>query len=60
MSDKDRQAEAKQIAADYKAGSINFVDAIYDLYKAGYTPHQAQRLVYKWIKEKHNNVPRDK
>jgi len=54
MSKDDRHTKAEQIKADYKAGVVNFVDAIYDLYKAGYTPHQAQRLVYKWIKEKHN------
>ena len=60
MSDKDaRQTEAKQIAADYKAGSINFVEAAYDLRQAGYTPEQAQKMVSDFIKEKYNG-PRDK
>jgi len=55
VSDKDdRHTEIKQIAADYKAGSINFVDAVYDLRKIGHTPLDAQLLVSEWIKEKHN------
>ena len=59
MSDKNaRQTEAEQIKADYKAGSINFVDAVYDLRKIGHTPLDAQLLVDKWIREKYNG-PRD-
>jgi len=46
----------REIKTAYMEGTINFVDAIYDLYKAGYTPHQAQRLVKKWIIEKYNNT----
>ena len=56
----DRQTEAKQIEADYKAGSISFVEAVYDLRQAGYPPIYAQNMVDKWIREKYNNGPRDK
>jgi len=56
LGDDFKRVDTEEIKADYQAGSINFVDAIYDLYKAGYTPHQAQRLVKKWIIEEHNNT----
>lgn len=60
MSDKDtKQPEVRQIKADFLAGSINFVEAIYDLRKAGYTPSEAQYIVYYLIKGKYNG-PRDK
>ena len=58
MSDKYNATEA--IKADYLEGIISFVDAVYDLRKEEYTPAAAQKLVDEWIREKHNNGPRDK
>ena len=49
----------KEIKAAYLAGTINFVNAVYELHQIGHTPAEAQKLVYEWIKEKHNDVPRD-
>jgi hypothetical protein len=44
----------KEIKEAYLAGTINFVNAVYELRQIGHTPEQAQKLVYGWIKEKHN------
>ena len=49
----------KEIKTAYLAGTINFVNAVYELRQIDHTPDQAQKLVYEWIKEKHNG-PRDK
>ena len=59
MSDQDRQAKTEQIKADYLTDRVTFVAARYSLRRIGHTPDQATKLVYEWIKEKHNG-PRDK
>ena len=59
MSDKDGYNATEEIKSDYLEGIISFVDAVYDLRKEEYTPHQAQKMVDEWIREKHNG-PRDK
>ena len=52
----DKQpSEAEQIKSVYRAGAINFVEAVYELRKARHTQAEAQKLVDKWIREKHNN-----
>ena len=48
----------EQIKTDYRAGSINFVDAVYDLRQIGHTPEKANKIVAELIREKHNG-PRD-
>ena len=55
MSKPDpKHTETEQIKADYKIGSINFVEATYDLRQAGHTPAEAQKIVAELIKEKYN------
>ena len=60
MSDDLRRMETEEIKAAYRAGKFSFVEAMLALVRrAGHTPHQAQHLVDKWIREKHNG-PRDR
>ena len=47
-------AWTKEIKAAYLAGTINFVNAMYELREISHTPEQAQKMVYEWIREKHN------
>ena len=56
--DDPRRTETEQIKADYRVGSIDFVDAMLDLRQVGHTPAEAQKIVAELIKEKYNG-PRD-
>jgi hypothetical protein len=60
VSDEPNPKWTKTIKDAYLASTINFATAVYKLRVLEHTPYQAQKLVYEWIKEKHNNVPRDK
>ena len=42
----------------YRANSLNFVNAVYELRQIGHTPAEAQKIAYELIKEKYNG-PRD-
>jgi len=52
---KAEKSEVEQIKNDYRAGVINFVDALRDLRQAGQWPREAQETVRDLIKEKYNN-----
>ena len=58
MSDKPEPSWTKEIKTAYLAGTINFVNAVYELREINHTPDQVQKMVTEWIKEKHNG-PRD-
>lgn len=44
------------IKTAYRADTLNFVNAMYELCIIGHTPKQAQQLVYNWIKEKYDGA----
>ena len=59
MAENDPKHEATELTKeDYRAGRIDFVNAMLDLRQAGHSPAQAQKIVAELIKEKHNG-PRD-
>ena len=49
----------QEIKTAYLAGTLNFIQAMYELFEIGHTAAQAQKLVYELVKEKHNDGPRD-
>ena len=46
----------EMIKTAYRANSLNFVNAVYELCQIGHTPAEAQKIAYELIKEKYNGA----